>query len=118
MKLQLSNQESEVCIVQTPFVVRAAGATKKVQKTVQKKVQGAGKKAAKNVKKNLPNKPGKAVKKAVRSGGGGADSWYGPDRALFLGELPLVLKDSVTLFINVMHIMLKGLQVEDVFWRA
>lgn len=70
--------------LQSPFVVQAAGATKKVQK----KVQSTGKNLAKGAKRNLPSKvpskPKKAVKKAA--GGGGADSWYGPDRALFLGE--------------------------------
>ena len=71
--------------MQPSFVVHAAGATKKVQK----KVQSAGKNLAKGAKKNLPSKPGSAIKKGAKKatgGGGGADSWYGPDRALFLGE--------------------------------
>ena len=67
---------------QSPFVVQAAGAPKKAQK----KVQSASKNLIKGAKKNLPSKPGKALKKASK-GGGGADSWYGPDRALFLGKL-------------------------------
>ena len=69
--------------------MHAAGATKKITKNV-KKAQGGAKglakgakgalnKATKGAKKNLP-KGGKALK------GGGGDSWYGPDRALFLGE--------------------------------
>lgn len=70
-------------------MVYAAGATKKVQKGAKKaqgKVQSAGKGLAKGLKKNLPNpkKPAKALKKA--GGGGGADAWYGPDRATYLGE--------------------------------
>ena len=73
-------------VLQSPLVVQAAGGTKKVQKT-QKKVQSAGKNVLKGAKRNLPGKPGKALKKGA--GGGGADAWYGPDRALFLGELLL-----------------------------
>jgi len=60
------------------FVVQAAGATKKLK--------NAGKNAVKSVKRNLPSKlpgkPGKALKKASKGSG---DSWYGPNRALFLG---------------------------------
>ena len=50
------------------------------------KAKSVGKKVAKNVtksaKRNLPTRP----KQAVSVG----DSWYGPDRALYLGEAPLL----------------------------
>ena len=54
---------------------------------MQKKVQSAGKNLAKGAKRNVP-KGGSQIKKQAKkaTGGGGADSWYGPDRALFLGE--------------------------------
>jgi len=68
--------------LQGKFVVQAAGATKKLK--------NAGKNAVKSVKRNLPSKlpgkPGKALKKASKGSG---DSWYGPNRALFLGDSSL-----------------------------
>lgn len=53
-------------------------ATKKFSKATSK-AKSVGKNVAKSVKRNVPSKPKKAISKG--------DSWYGPDRALFLGKL-------------------------------
>ena len=57
--------------------------TKSAKKTVNK-ASGTAKGAAKTLSKKAPN----PVRQAKQAGGsrGGAQNWYGPDRALFLGE--------------------------------
>ena len=66
------------------FTKSAKGQANKTVKGASKTLKGAADKAKKTVQKAAPKKAVQKVKKAAGSGAG-AQNWYGPDRAQFLG---------------------------------
>lgn len=95
------------------FVVDAQ--TKRFTKSAKGKAKSTVKQAAKTVKRNTPSPPKsikQATKPARRAAGSkaGAENWYGPDRALFLGKallIPYILVHSfiLQLFLNLASLL-------------